>query len=315
MKYRPKHIAEYALLRAVMFLTSILPYRAALGVGWFVALIAFHIFRFRRKETMRRLHSVFGDRFTERQYRHIAWISLRNLAFNVIEFMANRKMTREDFDRIFEYGDKLEIMKKQIATGKGAVLAGPHMGTWEMLGRAFALNGIPIISIAAHQRNPLVNDYFDRMRAETELKPLIRGESGILKKIIRRMRNGEVMAILPDVRMPTPALEVPFLGGTANIGTGAATFARTTGLPIFPFIIKRHGWSRHEIKKLPIIYPDMSLDKTTDIERMMRTLMAGIEREIKADPEQWFWYNKRWILDPIDNKKKEKKEETNDKNQ
>jgi KDO2-lipid IV(A) lauroyltransferase len=312
MKYRPKHIVEYALLRGVMFLSSVLPYRAALGVGWFMALIAFHVFRFRRRETMHRLRSVFGDRFTDKEYRHIAWISLRNLAFNAIEFMANRKMTREDFDRIFEYGDTLETMQRQVATGKGAVLAGPHMGTWEMVGRAFALNGVPIISIAAHQRNPLVNAYFDRMRAETELKPLTRGEPGILKKIIRRMRNGEVMAILPDVRMRTPALEVPFLGGTANIGTGAATFARTTGLPIFPFIIKRRGWSHHEMKILPIIYPDMSLDKTSDIERMMRILMDGIDREIMAEPEQWFWYNKRWILEPIDKTDKHKKEENND---
>lgn len=298
-----------------MFLTSILPYRGALSVGWLTALIAFHVFRFRRTETIQRLRSVFGDSRTPRQYRYIAWISLRNLAFNAIEFMANRKMTIKDFNRIFDYGDTLDFMKEHVATGKGAVLAGPHMGSWEMVGRAFALHKIPIISIAAHQRNPLVNSYFDRMRAETDLKPLTRGESGILKKIIRRMRNGEVMAILPDVRMRTPGLQVPFLGGTANIGTGAATFARTTKLPIFPFIIKRRGWTRHEIRRLPAIYPDMELDKTNDIERMMQILMAGIECEIMKEPEQWFWYNKRWLLEPVEEKTNRKTEEHNDKNQ
>jgi len=300
MKYRPKHIAEYALLRIVVFFTSLLPYRGSLAIGWLIAFIAFHILRLRRDEAIRRMRSVFGDKYTDREYRHIAWISARNTAFNAIEFIANHKMTKEDFNRIFDYGDDVRNLQAQVASGQGAILAGPHMGSWEMIGRALAANGIPVISIAAHQRNPLVNRFFDEARGKTGLKPLIRGEAGILKKIIKRLRNGELLAILTDLRSRTPALKVPFLGGEANIGTGAATFARMTKLPIYPFIVKRHGWSRHSTRLLPTIHPDMNLDKEADIERMMRILMSGIEKAIREEPEQWFWYNSRWILDPVE---------------
>jgi lauroyl/myristoyl acyltransferase len=32
---------------------------------------------------------------------------------------------------------------------------------------------------------------------------------------------------------------------------------------------------------------------------MMEELMAQFSTAIKANPEQYFWYNKRWVLDPL----------------
>jgi hypothetical protein len=28
--------------------------------------------------------------------------------------------------------------------------------------------------------------------------------------------------------------------------------------------------------------------------------MRQIEAMIRAEPGQWFWYNRRWVLDPLD---------------
>jgi hypothetical protein len=33
---------------------------------------------------------------------------------------------------------------------------------------------------------------------------------------------------------------------------------------------------------------------------MTQEVFTLIEREILDRPEQWFWYNKRWILDPLE---------------
>jgi lauroyl/myristoyl acyltransferase len=53
------------------------------------------------------------------------------------------------------------------------------------------------------------------------------------------------------------------------------------------------------MRLLQTIYPDKTLDKKTDIERMMNLVIKNIDREIQAAPEQWFWYNSRWVLDPV----------------
>ena len=66
-----------------------------------------------------------------------------------------------------------------------------------------------------------------------------------VRSVLRRLQSGEVMAVLPDVRMRTEAVGVRFLGGTANLGAGMAHFARLAKVPIVPCIILREGWTRH----------------------------------------------------------------------
>jgi lauroyl/myristoyl acyltransferase len=33
--------------------------------------------------------------------------------------------------------------------------------------------------------------------------------------------------------------------------------------------------------------------------RMTKAVMKTIDAAIRRNPEQWFWYNGRWILDPV----------------
>ncbi len=305
MKYRPKHIVEYALLRFVAALVCIQPYRGALLLGWIIAGIAFRIFGFRKKETLRRMRIAFGDRFTDRQYRHMAWISCRNMAFNVIDILRSPITTLAWCDRFYDYAETVEILQKQRDIGRGGVLACPHMGCWDLGGIAYALNDIPVFSLVARQRNPLVNDYFDRIRVSPGADALTRGTPGILRIIARRLKAGDLFAILPDARMKTPGMEIPLLGGVANLGTGMATFARMANVPIFPLIMSRAGWAHHRIQPLPSIEPDMTLDKQTDVHRMTSLVLKTFDREIQAAPEQWFWFNKRWVLDPVSEPNKE----------
>ena len=287
------------LLRIIAGLVCIQPYRGALCLGWTIAGIGFHIFGFRKAETLRRMKIAFGDRFTEKQYRHMAWISCRNMAFNVIDILRAPIATLAWCKRVYDYTETMDILGKQTDEGKGGVLAAPHMGCWDLASVAYGVNNIPVFSIVARQRNPLVNEYFDRIRCAPGTEALSRGTPGILRTIARRLKAGEVLAILPDARLKTPGLKIPLLGGTANLGTGMATFARMANVPIFPIIVTREGWARHRIRTLPSIDPEMTLDKQTDVHRMTSLVMETFDREIQAAPEQWFWFNKRWVLDPV----------------
>jgi KDO2-lipid IV(A) lauroyltransferase len=125
-----------------------------------------------------------------------------------------------------------------------------------------------------------------------------RGSSAI-RDCIKALRSGGVMAILPDVRMKTQDLSVPFLGGMANVGRGMAAFARKTNSPIVVAKLRRDGLTRHEFALSDPIVPDPSLPAEEDILRMTTIVLAGIDKRIREEPEQWFWYNKRWVLDPV----------------
>jgi Kdo2-lipid IVA lauroyltransferase/acyltransferase len=312
MKYRAKHVFEYGLLRTVAFLVCNLPYRVALGIGWVLAFTAFRLFGFRRTETLRRMQLVFGDRFSAAQYRHMAWISCRNMAFNAVDVLRAPRITQAWCNTVFDCDEAFSILREHMTTtGKGGILATPHMGCWDLAGTNCSVNDIPTFSIAARQRNPLVNAYFDDVRSAPGMETLSRGESGILKSVVRYLRSGRFLAILPDARMRTPGIEMPLLGGIANLGTGMASFARMTRVPIFPIICTREGWARHRMRMLPRVTPDMTLDKQADVQRMTATILEMFDQEIHAAPEQWFWFNKRWVLDPVEGPERK----TDDSNQ
>ena len=55
MKYRLKHIVEYAFLRLVVGIVRRLPYNLALFVGWTIAWPAHYVFRFRARQAKNRI--------------------------------------------------------------------------------------------------------------------------------------------------------------------------------------------------------------------------------------------------------------------
>jgi lauroyl/myristoyl acyltransferase len=297
-RYERKHRAEYALLRSMEGLVNLLPYRGALGIGWCLARLVFEVGHFRVDTVLDRMRSALGESYTDKQRKHMAWISWRNTVFNAVDMLRVRKATPAWVQTHFDCEEYMAAVKAQCDTGRGAVMACPHMGNWELTAIACFRHGIPIFNIAARQRNPLVSAHLDRLRAAPGIETLTRG-SASMRTVVSKLKHGQALAILPDSRMRTPGLPVPFLNGTANLGKGMAVFARLADVPIFPGVARREGWAHHTIEAFPPIYPDKELDKEDDIRRMTRLVMEWFDTAVKKTPEQWFWLNKRWVLDPV----------------
>ncbi len=295
---RVKHIVEYAALRAVVGVLGRLPYRAALGLMWGFAWIGHYIVRHRRAEARRRIRAVLGAAVPEARVRRIAWISWRNLCFNAVEMarfprLSDRWLERHTDFREMERGRDLQ------RAGRGAVVAVPHAGNWDLAGVVASRIGYPIFFIARRQKNPLADAWINRMRAATGARTVL-NDAHLLRGVIRHLREGRFMAILPDVRVRRGGIRVPFLNGVAYWGRGAAAFARQAGVAVYPVICRREGWTRHVLQTFEAIAPDPSLDEDADVERITRRVAETLDRAILETPEQYFWYNKRWVLDPPD---------------
>lgn len=297
MKYRVKHLCEYAVLRSVAAVMGVLPYRMALALGWALSVVGFYGLRFRRAEAERRIRLVFGDRHDAAAVKRIARDSFRNLMFTAVDIIRSPSLTFDAFQGMAEC-DFFETLRQQRESGRGAVIAVPHMGSWELAGRAMQLLGMPVFSVAGKQRNPLFDRYLTETRERAGIPITMRG-AATLRTIIDRLGHGGFLAVLPDVRMPTEGVRARFLGGEVNVGPGMAMFARHTGVPIYPIIMRRVGWERHVGHIHPAIEPDSTLSKHEDIQRMTQQVLAIVEGAIREDPGQWFWYNKRWVLDPV----------------
>jgi len=292
---------EYGALVVFAALLNVLPYRVALACAWVVAWVLFHVVRFRRRETFRRIREVFGPEVPRREVRRIAWLSLRNMAFNCVEMMRAPHIDKAWVDRYMpDFQAKIQIVNGLLKRNRGLIFAVPHMGNWDLAGWACSRYGISMFSVAGKQKNPYVNAWMNRQR-EHGITMLERG-SGALKQIIRLLRKGgHAFAILPDVRMPTPDLSLPFLGGTANLGRGMAMFAISAGVPILPAIFTRRGWGKHEFVHFEPLFPDPSRERDADARRLTEAVVAIVDRAVRENPGQWFWYNKRWVLTPLGN--------------
>lgn len=301
MKYRPKHVTEYLLLRTVCGLVGVLPYRLGLGLAWGVTRLAFSVGHWRRTEAVRRIRSVLGDTVTERKAQHIAWHSLRNMAFNLAEIVYMGGGHPRPLPCPVDMDAALKSFRAQVLAhpGRGGIFACPHMGNWELAGLVAPASQIDLFTITGHQKNPLVNAYMQRLRHSPGVELLERGTPNLLRKVLANLRAGKFLAIMPDLRSNQPGVPVHFFGGAANLYPGTAQFARQAGIPVYLAIMKRHGWTRHKLELHGPFEPNPALSKSDDIAHLSQTVMTILDAEIRRDPSQWFWFNKRWILDPL----------------
>jgi len=299
VKHRPKHVAEDLAVRALAGLIQCLPYRVALVLAWGIAWLIFHVGRYRVAAAKARIREVFGTRYAKREVNRIAWQSWRNFCFTAVEMVRIPVSSPAWISSVVDVGDSDRKILAHVQTGQGAIIAASHMGSWEMATLTSLACGVHLFTVTGTQKNQLVEEYIHRTRMGTGFETIQRSAS-VLKGIVRRIREGKVFAILPDVRSRTPGVATRFLGKTANIAGGLGLIAKMTGVPVFPCVITRQGWTRHRYRLMAPVWPDASLEKKADWQRITQAVFDVFDRAIREQPEQWFWFNKRWVLDPLE---------------
>ncbi len=296
---------EYAVLRTMCAIVNAIPYRLACALARGCAWMFVRIFGFQRARTYARIREVFPDK-SPKEVRRIAVFSLANILQNAVEMIRSPRLTKKWITKHVKdmpvYADRLQAI---LAEGKGAVIMVPHAGNWYMAAWAMARYGIPLFAIAASQRNPYVEAWMQRQYG-SDIEVLTRGSATVLQDIRARIAAGRAFAILPDLRVPTPDTEVPFLNGTANVSHGGAMFAVATGAPVVVAIMRREN-GLHTFDHLATLRPNPNApDRKDEARRLMREAMALIDAGVRKTPEQWFWYNSRWILQPPGKNKKKR---------
>lgn len=289
---------EYAAFRCACALVNAVPYPAAMWLADALAFFAVRCLGFKRERTMGRIRSVFPSK-PPAECRAIAVRSLANVLKTAVEMIRAPKLTSAWMDRHVVdgrlYKDKLQEF---VDEGKGVVIMVPHSGNWYMAAWAMAAYGLPLFAIAARQRNPRIDAWMKRQYGSVEV--LERGSARTLVEIKEKLRAGRAFAILPDLRVPHRDVEVDFLGGKANVSHAGAMFAVRCGSPIIVAMMRREG-GRHVFDHIGTLRPDpAATDRKAEAARLTREAMSMIDGRLKEHPEDWYWYNKRWILQPVE---------------
>ncbi len=297
MTYRAKHVVEYALLKGVAGIVLFLPYRGVLLVGWCLAAFIHWVCRYRVEMARERIREVFGEELAESEVKRVAWISFRNMCFVAIEMFWMPRLSLKWVEAHVSGLDS-ELLKPLYHEGRGFIVASPHFGNWEVMGSSLQLLGYPVFYLYREQSNPLT-DRFIRQRRECLGAQTVSTNTVALRAGIKLLRKGLIMGLLPDLRVKTAQTPIPYLGKQANLGRGAAMFARSAKSAILPAVCRRVGWAQFEVTTWDPIVPDDSVPKEEDWERMTRELMRVLSEVVMDSPDQYFWFNKRWVLEPL----------------
>ena len=289
--------AEYFTLRFFCGLVNAVPYplamAAARGLGW----LAFSVLGFKRKRTLERIRGVFPEK-SEREAKAIAVRSLQNVLQTGVEMMRAPKLDRRWMDRYVKdgqhYKDKLQAY---VDEGRGVVIMVPHSGNWYMAAWSMAKYGLPLFAIAARQRNPKLDAWMHRQYGDIEV--LDRSCRDTLFKIHEKLKAGRAFAILPDLRVRHRDVEADFFGGRANVSHAGAAFAVNCGCPIVVAVMTRQN-GRHVFNHIATLRPDPNAtDRKEEARRLTRETLKLLSDEIMKSPGDWYWFNKRWILEPV----------------
>ncbi len=297
--HRPRHVFEYFLLRLTILLTSRTHFRFALCVGWLLAWFSHYILRYRVDSAKERIREVFED-IPGREVKRIAWLSWRDFVFNVVELYRLPLIDEKWIGRhVVNHEEVRGKLQEYCGTGRGAVVASLHMGASEAAGVVMQRLGVPVFMITGKQSNPLTDSHLNRLRGATGITTVQKGSS-LLRSVIRRLKQGGVLTFLADLRVAPHGVVVRFLGSDASVAPGMALFARQAGVPIIPIVITRIGWAEHRMELHDAILPDPTADRREDQRRMTQKVFDIMTEAVREHPEQWFWYNKRWILEPVE---------------
>lgn len=187
-----------------------------------------------------------------------------------------------------------EVIETALADGRPVVFLTPHLGCFEItaqwVGAVYSPGlGRPLTVLYRVPRKAVLRKIVAEGRNAEHVIPAPADVSGV-RKLIRAMRNRELVGILPD-QVPTggDGVWAPFFGRSAYTMTLPAKLARQfEGIVLYIWgerLTAGAGWRIH----LRPLEEPLSGEPAHDAAALNR----GLEQLIRAEPRQYLWsYNR-----------------------
>ncbi len=184
------------------------------------------------------------------------------------------------------------LTRYKNSSDKGAVIATCHSDNWELMGGAFAQNGIPLVGVAKKQRSEGADKFINEFR--TGIGMHITYRSGV-REMYKMLDDGHFIGLIMDQDVGrTDGIVVKFFNQATNFVTGAASMSRFRKVPIFPAFMHRNSDGTHTLEVFAPLQVEKTSDKHADLKQMTQRLATLIEQHVRKYPDEWFWLHDRW---------------------
>lgn len=239
----------------------------------------------RRRATARNMALLLGAANGPRM-RRLARAAFKSFGRMSLDFFALTGATDAALLRGVDISGR-SLLDDALARGKGAILALPHLGSWDLAGRILLALGYPLTAVAEDGWGA---EFVAEARAATGLKIVTRQQS--LRPLLRALARNEPVALIADALPPgARGVEVPFAGQRASIPEGPARLAIHSGAPIIVCSAIVAPGGRARVWGSAALYPPIAGKRDDQTRQLTADLAAAFEGLVRQFPEQWYAFS------------------------
>lgn len=185
-----------------------------------------------------------------------------------------------------------EHLERAMADGRGAILALPHSGNWDMAGVWCTQTWGGLSTVAERLKPESLYQRFVAYRESLgfEIFPLSGGQTPPFGELAQRLRDNKIVCLLGERDLAAKGVPVTFFGAPTRMPAGPAKLAIETGAALLPV----HCWFTDGGWGFSV---DAPIDVAVGVEGATQALADRFAANIAAHPADWHMLQPLWLDD------------------
>jgi KDO2-lipid IV(A) lauroyltransferase len=309
------------------WLAATLPLRLSYRLAWLVGRLYATLNQRQRRAAVANLAQVLAMDEAAPAARRLANRSFGAYAMLVVDLLRLARLSgRRLSQRVTVEG--WEHLDRALAGGRGVVLAGAHLGSWDRAAALLAARGHRVIVLVDRVGPIALDAAVQAVRRQHGLTPVAADGRVALRQAEAALRRNGVVLLLIDRPLFGQGQAVELCGRMTRLPAGAAVLVRRTGAVLLhgylvrrPDLVSLQGaiepvvWSPASppaagewVNRPAALERARSVAETRRAEligaagltiegRIMQALADRLTRVIGAYPEQWYMFRPMWPAD------------------
>ncbi|KKD06127.1 phosphatidylinositol mannoside acyltransferase [Streptomyces sp. WM6386] len=273
-----------------------LPEPVAVRLGRTIADLAWK----QRGKGVQRLESNYARVVPDATPERLAELSRAGMRSYLRYWMESFRLPAWSKERIRGGFDPKDVhhLTEGLASGRGVVLALPHMANWDLAG-AWVTTTLetPFTTVAERLKPETLYDRFVAYREGLGMEVLPHSGGTAFGTLARRLRDGGLVCLVAERDLSSSGVEVQFFGEATRIPAGPALLAQQTGALLLPVTL----WYDDSPVMRGRVHPPVEVPETgTRAEKtsvMAQALADAFASGIADHPEDWHMLQRLWLKD------------------
>jgi KDO2-lipid IV(A) lauroyltransferase len=192
-----------------------------------------------------------------------------------------------------------EYLAAGLAAGRGAIIALPHSGNWDMSGVWMVYKHGTFTTVAERLKPESLYRRFIAYRESLgfEMLPLTGGDRSPYEVLAERLRANKVVCLMAERDLTRSGVQVDLFGEPTRMPAGPAKLAIDTGAALLP----THSYYLRD-SVVTQVYPPVDTS-SGDVAAITQKLADHFARNIAAHPADWHMMQPQWLADLSDERR------------